>query len=148
MIRSYGKPYGFARNGAGVACNHSERLDEAQLEASAKSFKFKSFTYASIGFSDFDNAEALEEADGKLKALCQDYKDQQLAACGEVWSDISHGISGWYVAYCRAGELAVQAVSEAGIYYRAKDTDASPVAPHALDLTAGYIVGRSWASCH
>ncbi len=148
MIRSYGKPYGFARNGAGVACNHSERLDEAQLEASAKSFKFKSFTYKSIGFTDFDNAEALEEADSKLKALCQEFKDVQLATSEEVWSDISHGTGCWYVAYCKAGQLAVEAVSEAGIYYRAAEDDQSTVAPHALDLTAGYIVGRSWASCH
>lgn len=148
MIRSYGKPYGYARNGAGATCNRFERMDEAQLEASAKSFKFKSFTYASIGFTALDDKEQLEAADKQLKALAQEFKDRQLKETGEVWSDISHSDKGWYVAYCKAGELAVQSVSLAGIFYRATDDDTSPVAAHALDLTAGYIVNRSWAGCH
>lgn len=123
--------------------------DEAQLEASAKSFKFKSFTYASIGFDPVGADElALKAHDGVLKERAQKFKNEQLESVGEVWSDISHNDKGFYVAYCMAGQLAVQSVTEAGLFYRANDADTSPVAAHALDLTAGYIVNRSWAGCH
>jgi hypothetical protein len=122
--------------------------DEAQLEASASLFKFKAYTYASIGFTAFDDKDALKEADKKLKAGCQEYKDFKLAESGEVWSDISHNDRGFYVAYCRAGVLATDAVREAGQFYAAPEGIDSPVAPVLLDLTAGYIVERSWAGCH
>jgi hypothetical protein len=102
--------------------------DEAQLEATAKSFTFKRFA---------------------TKEDAQAFKDVELVA-GKVWSDISHVEKGegFYVAYCKAGELAVQSVSEAGLFYRAADDFKESVAPHALDLTAGYIVNKSWAGCH
>lgn len=114
--------------------------DEAQLEASAKLFKFKAFSYASIGFTAFDDKDALKAADAQLKDLCQKHKDEMLASAGEVWSDISHNEKGFYVAHCRAGELAVESVSEAGKFY---STELVPI-----DLTAGYIVNRNWAGCH
>jgi hypothetical protein len=112
--------------------------DEAQLEASAKLFKFKSFTYASIGFVSGDEDEQ-KAADKTLKAQAQAYKDEQ-AILGEVWSDISHTDKGFYIAHCRAGELAVESVTEAGQFY---STEEVPV-----DLTAGYIVHKNWAGCH
>lgn len=114
--------------------------DEAQLEASASMFKFKAFSYASIGFTAFDDKDALKEADKQLKALCQAHKDAMLESDGEVWSDISHNDKGFYVAYCKAGVLAVESVSLAGQFY---STNLVPV-----DLTAGYIVEKSWAGCH
>ena len=111
--------------------------DEAQLEASAKSFKFKTF-------------DTKEEA--------QAFKDDQVATTGCVWSDISAGKDGkFFVAYCRAGELAVQCVSQAGAFYRTEPEDMAKlpksdyrryVSPQALDLTAGYIVNKNWAACH
>jgi len=122
--------------------------DEAQLEATASLFKFKSFTYESIGFTASDDKDAQKGADKKLKAFCQEYKDKMLAETGEVWSDISHNDRGFYVAYCRAGVLATDAVREAGQFYAAPEGIDAAVAPVLLDLTAGYIVERSWAGCH
>lgn len=87
--------------------------DEAQSEVSSKLVQFKIF---------------------KTKEDAQSFKESQ----DVVWSDIKEAPKGGYfTAYCRAGELAVQAVREAGEYYRLN-----------VDLTAGYIVGRNWAECH
>ncbi len=55
----------------------------------------------------------------------------------KVWSDIGHSAKGYYVGYCRAGELATEAVREAGQYYKLN-----------VELTAGYMLGTDWASCH
>ena len=43
----------------------------------------------------------------------------------------------FYCGYTRAGELAVESVLEAGRYYKLN-----------IDLTAGYMMGSSWSSCH
>lgn len=56
---------------------------------------------------------------------------------GKVWSDPVHTEKGWYRGYCRAGELAVMAVKMAGEFYKLN-----------VPLTAGYMLGDSWASCH
>lgn len=95
--------------------------DEAQLEVSASEVSFKRFA---------------------TKEEAQSFKDSELATTGKIWSDISHASKGGgvFVAYCKAGVLAVTAVSLAGKFY---STDLVPV-----DLTAGYILGNSWASCH
>lgn len=95
--------------------------DEAQLEASASLFEFKRFA---------------------TKEEAQAFKDEQEATIGKVWSDISKASKGKgvYVAYCEAGVLAVKAVSLAGKFY---STELVPI-----DLTAGYIVEKSWAGCH
>ncbi len=86
--------------------------DEAQSEVSKASVKFKKFT---------DEAEA--------KAFkCPDEK---------VWSDVIHNDKGYFRAYNRAGELATQAVKEAGEYYKLN-----------VELTAGYMIGTNWATCH
>jgi hypothetical protein len=55
----------------------------------------------------------------------------------KLWSDVGHSEKGYYVGYCRAGELAVEAVKEAGEYYKLN-----------VELTAGYMLGNSWATCH
>lgn len=87
--------------------------DECQLEVSKSLVKFKTF-------------QTKEEA--------QTFKDTQK----EVWSDIKpNPKGGFYVAYCRAGELASEAVREAGEFYKLN-----------VPLTAGYILGRNWADCH
>lgn len=87
--------------------------DESQLEANKQSVKFKMF--------------ATEEE-------AQSFKD----ASDKLWSDIKPSPKGgFYVAYCRAGELAVEAVSQSGKDYGM-----------VIELTAGYIVGRNWAECH
>ncbi|MNR12999.1 hypothetical protein D3C85_1293810 [compost metagenome] len=91
--------------------------DEAQLEASKKSVKFKRFA---------------------TKDEAQAFKDAQQATTGEIWSDIKDAPKGGvFVGYCKAGHLAVDAVSEVG-----KDFGMN------VDLTAGYIIGNNWAQCH
>lgn len=90
--------------------------DEAQLEVTKQDVVFKIF----------DTKEAAQE-----------YKDLEEDETGKIWSDIGHTKKGYYVAYCRAGELATEAAREAGEYYNLN-----------VELTAGYMVGNSWASCH
>lgn len=109
------------RNGVGVPCKHVKLLDEAQLEVSASEVSFKRFA---------------------TKEEAQTFKDEELARGGKVWSDISEAGKGggYFVAYCEAGVLAVEAVALAGEFY---STELVPI-----DLTAGYIVGDSWARCH
>lgn len=87
--------------------------DEAQTEVSKSLVKFKMF---------------------KTKEEAQAFKDEQTI----TWSDIKDSPKGGvYVAYSRPGELATEAVYEAGRYYKLN-----------VDLTAGYIVEKSWAGCH
>ena len=106
-----------ARYGAGMSCKHSEHLDEAQLEVSKKSVQFRRF-------------ETKDEA--------QSFKNEQFNQFGQVWSDIKDSPKGGvYVAYCKAGELAVEAVTQSGRDYGM-----------VIDLTAGYMIERSWAGCH
>ena len=54
-----------------------------------------------------------------------------------TWSDVGHSAKGYYVGYCRAGELAIESVKEAGEYYKLN-----------VELTAGYMLGTNWATCH
>lgn len=87
--------------------------DEAQLEVRKELVQFKMF---------------------KTQEDAQAFKDTQ----SKVWSDIKESPKGgFYVAYCRAGELASEAVKEAGEYYKLN-----------VELTAGYMVHKNWAGCH
>ena len=63
----------------------------------------------------------------------KDYKDPT----GKVWSDVIHNDKGWFRAYNRAGELATIAVRQSGEYYKLN-----------VELTAGYMIGTNWATCH
>jgi len=63
----------------------------------------------------------------------KDYIDPE----GKTWSDVIHNDKGWFRAYNRAGELATQAVKLAGQYYKLN-----------VELTAGYMIGTNWATCH
>lgn len=90
--------------------------DEGQMEVNKGSVKFKRFASK-------DEAQA--------------FKNER-AAKGEIWSDIKDSPKGGvYVGYCRAGELAVEAVTESGRDYGM-----------VIDLTAGYMIEKSWAGCH
>lgn len=87
--------------------------DEAQLEVKKELVQFKMF--------------ATEEE-------AQAFKDSE----DKIWSDIKPNVKGgFFVAYCRAGELAAEAVKEAGEYYKLN-----------VELTAGYMVHKHWAGCH
>lgn len=91
--------------------------DEAQLEVSKTAVQFKRF------------AEK-EEA--------QAFKDQRFEQYGEIWSDIKDSPKGGvYVAYCLAGQMAVESVNQSGRDYGM-----------VIELTAGYMVEKSWAGCH
>ena len=69
----------------------------------------------------------------KDEAECKAFKSED----GKVWSDPIHNDKGWFRGYCRAGELATIAVREAGKYYNLN-----------VELTAGYMLGTDWGSCH
>ena len=86
-------------------------MDEAQYEISKDLVKFKIFR--------------TEEEAKEFKKLNKD------------WSDISHSDKGFYCGYSLPGIMAVEAVREAGEYYKLN-----------VELTAGYIIGYSWKSCH
>lgn len=91
--------------------------DEAQLEVNKASVKFRRF-------ADKEQAQA--------------FKDERLTNYGEIWSDIKDSPKGGvYVAYCKAGQLAVESVNQSGKDYGM-----------VVDLTAGYMVEKSWAGCH
>lgn len=78
-------------------CDHSKLVDEAQLEVSKKSVKFKRFT---------------------SKEDAQAFKDAVFAETGEIWSDIKDSPRGGvFVGYCLAGHLAAEAVGEVGKDY-------------------------------
>ena len=87
--------------------------DEAQMEVKKELVQFKMFA-------------TQEEA--------QAFKDSS----NKIWSDIKPNKNGGvFVAYSRPGELAAEAVKEAGEYYNLN-----------VELTAGYMVHRNWAGCH
>jgi len=72
------------------------------------------------------------------KEEAQAFKDEQWAECGEIWSDIKDSPKGGvYVGYCKAGQLAVESVGESGRDYGM-----------VIDLTAGYMIEKTWAGCH
>ena len=90
--------------------------DEAQSEVSKKSVTFKMFP---------------------TEEECKVFKEGQIQQ-GKIWSDIKpNPKGGFFVAYCRAGELAVESVGEAGEDYGMN-----------VSLTAGYMLGLNWKMCH
>lgn len=86
--------------------------DEAQGEVDKASVKFKMFK---------TEEEAIE------------FKKEQ----SEVWSDVQHTDKGWFVAYCRQGELIAKAVELVN-----RDFNLN------VPLEAGYVLGRNWKDCH
>jgi len=86
-----------------------------------------------------------DEAQAEVrKSMVQWRKFESEEACkawksedGKVWSDPVHTKKGWFRGYCRAGELATIAVREAGKHYKLN-----------VELSAGYMLGTDWASCH
>lgn len=86
-------------------------MDEAQLEMHKSLVKWKVFA---------------EEKDAK--AFRKD---------NPTWSEVGHSDKGYYVGYCRAGELIQESVKETSRFYNLN-----------VDLAADYIMGRNWAECH
>lgn len=101
--------------------------DESQLETHKTLVKFKTFPF-SLGDKDSEK---------QAKQLASEWKKQQEETTGKCFSDVGHTNKCYYVGYCLPGELAVKSVLEAGRYYKLN-----------VDLTAGYMLGTDWASCH
>jgi len=102
-------------------------LDESQLEVNRSLVKFKTFPYVKG-----DN-----ESEKQAKQKANEWKKEQEETTQKCFSDVGHTDKCYYVGYCLAGELAIQSVLEAGQYYKLN-----------VDLTAGYMLGTDWASCH
>lgn len=82
----------------------------------------------------------LEVSKGFVKWKKFDTKDEAKAfVCpeGKIWSDVIEVGEKFYRAYSRVGEIAAQAVNLSGKHFKLN-----------VELTSGYIVGKSWADCH
>lgn len=73
----------------------------------------------------------------KFKLFNTEEEAKEFKKENKDWSDISHSEKGYYCAYSLVGVLASESVKEAGEYYKLN-----------VELTAGYIINRSWAGCH
>lgn len=113
--------------------------DEAQGEVNKASVKFKVFTKEALGWQkieheDKDTRKKLQAAeDARCEKVATDFK----AAQKGVWSDVQHNDLGWFVAYCRQGELISEAVKRVNVDFNLN-----------VPLDAGYVLGRSWKDCH
>ena len=87
--------------------------DEAQIETTKDQVRFKMF----------DTEDEAEEFKAKSS---------------HTLSDVGKSKNGkYFLAYCKAGALAVESVKRCGQYYNL-----------SVELTAGYQVGLNWADCH
>lgn len=101
--------------------------DECQLETNKEFVTFKVFPYTE---GDEDSFKASE-------IQAKEAKKELEGVTGKVWSDVSHTDKAHYIAYCLGGELVSKAVSRTSEHFKLN-----------IPLTAGYIIGRSWAECH
>ena len=105
--------------------------DEAQLEVTRDLVEFKWFSKESLGWTS-------EDDDKECLAKVNQWKAEEEARTGKIWANVHESPKGgWFTAYSRAGELASVAVRKAGEFYGLN-----------VELTAGYDLGNSWASCH
>lgn len=105
--------------------------DEAQLEVTRDLVEFKWFSKESLGWTS-------EDDDKDCLAKVNQWKAEEEARTGKIWANVHESPKGgWFTAYSRAGELASIAVRKAGEFYGLN-----------VELTAGYDLGNSWASCH
>lgn len=135
---------------AGVICAkramvlHDRKLKAAGLlvDFFAEDWTKKDFCQQLIAYHDEaqleTNKASVKFKMFKTKEEAQDFKDIRLAQAGEIWSDIKDSPKGGvYVAYCKGGHLAVESVNQSGKDYGM-----------VIDLTAGYMIEKSWAGCH
>ena len=144
-IRSKGNVINTAFQSAGVICAkramviHERKLQEAGLYVDffRDDWKNKDFCQQLIAYHDEAQLEVRKSLITWKKFAseeeCKTFKSED----GKVWSDPFHNDKGWFRGYCLAGELATQAVVEAGDYYKLN-----------VPLSAGYMLGTDWASCH
>lgn len=143
-IRSKGNCINTRFQSSGVVCAkramviHEQKLRENDLVVDffREDWKNKPFATQMIAYHD----EAQLEVDKRLvkwKLFKTEEEAKGFKKEHADWSDVGHSAKGWYVGYCQAGVLAVEAVKEAGEYYNLN-----------IELTAGYMLGIHWASCH
>lgn len=116
----------------GVCYEHLKLLDESQLEVSKELVKFKVFRFDKSG-----SEEEVKKREKEAETLAKEWKKQQELETGKIFSNVGHRDGLYFVGYCLAGDLAIQAVKEAGEYYKLN-----------VELTAGYDLGMNWGSCH
>ncbi len=144
-IRSKNNVINTAFQSAGVICAKKAMiLHEVKLKAEGLFVDFfledwkvkKEFYQQLIAYHD--------EAQGEVKRTMVTWKKfadkdecDAFTDPTKIWSEPVHNDKGWFRGYCRAGELAAQSVREAGEYFKLN-----------VELSAGYILGRTWAECH
>jgi DNA polymerase I-like protein with 3'-5' exonuclease and polymerase domains len=109
--------------------------DEAQYEVRRSAVEFKTFPVkGALEITDKEGKLVESEEAKAAKKAAKEFKEAQT---DRVWSDVMHTDKMYYVAYNRSGELAVRAVKMSGEYYKLN-----------VELTAGYMIGTNWATCH
>lgn len=134
---------------AGVICAkramiiHDRKLKEEGLAVDFFKDDWKKMLFSSqlIAYHDESQLEVSKQLVkwkvSNSKEEIEQFKKDIEAHSGQRWSDVGHTGDKYYVGYCRAGELAVESVLAAGRYYKL-----------SVDLTAGYMLGKDWGSCH
>lgn len=143
-IRSKGNVINTAFQSAGVICAkramviHEQKLKAKNMTVDfwKDDYKNKNYCQQLIAYHDEAQLEVSKSL-VKWKMFKSEDEAKEFKKSNPSWSDIGHSPKGYYVGWCRAGELAVEAVTEAGKYYKLN-----------VELTAGYMLGVNWATCH
>jgi DNA polymerase I-like protein with 3'-5' exonuclease and polymerase domains len=144
-IRSKGNVINSYLQSAGVICAkramviHDKMLEKEGLAVDffREDWKNKDFCQQLIAYHDEAQYEVRRSAVKFKKFETEEEAKNFVDSEGRKWSDVIHNEKGWFRAYNRAGELAVQAVKMSGEYYKLN-----------VELTAGYMIGTNWATCH
>lgn len=144
-IRSKGNVINSAFQSCGVICAkramvlHDVMLREEGLSVDffREDWRNKDFCQQMIAYHDEAQYEVRRSAVTFKKFETEQEANDYQDPTGKVWSDVIHNEKGWFRAYNRAGELATVAVKQAGEYYKLN-----------VELTAGYMIGTNWATCH
>jgi DNA polymerase I-like protein with 3'-5' exonuclease and polymerase domains len=119
---------------------HDRKLKKEGLRVNfwKDDWRNKSFCQQLIAYHDESQLEVTRnQVTWKMFKTEEEAKTFKKTQINKTWSDVGHTEKGYYVGYCRAGELAVESVKEAGEYYKLN-----------VELTAGYMLGNTWATCH
>ena len=144
-IRSKGNVINSYLQSAGVICAkramvmHDKMLEEEGLKVDffRDDWKNKDFCQQMIAYHDEAQYEVRRTAVTFKKFETEEEAKRFVDPSGKKWSDVIHNDKGWFRAYNRAGELATQAVKLSGEYYKLN-----------VELTAGYMIGTNWKTCH
>lgn len=112
--------------------------DEAQLEVSKHLVNFQIFTWQTLGRQVFEDKKEQAVEDARCKAIVDQWRKQEQQNTGQIWSEVQKmPKGGYFIAYCKAGELVVKSVREAGEYYELN-----------VPLASDYCLGKNWSSTH